>query len=122
MSDSEKLLEVCRLKDCIGPKIDESAQTGFVSMQHRQARKKPSKRLVKVLASNVRALRHAQGVSQEELAASCGLHRTYVGSIERGERNATLSTLEVLASVLGVTVPQLLTPQRPNDTEPDPAD
>ncbi len=101
--------------------IDKSALIGFVSMQHRLVRKKPSKRLVKLLASNVRVLRHAQGVSQEELAARCGLHRTYVGSIERGERNATLSTLEVLASVLGITVPQLLTPQRPHDTKSDPA-
>lgn len=91
-------------------------------MNHRQVRKKPSKRLVKVLAANVRALRHAKGVSQEELAAQCGLHRTYIGSIERGERNATLSTLEVLASVLGVDVPQLLTSKRPNGTEPDPTD
>lgn len=91
-------------------------------MEHRQARKKPSKLLIQVLATNVRALRHAQGLSQEELAAHCGLHRTYVGSIERGERNATLSTLEVLASVLGVTVPQLLTPPRLNDTEPNPTD
>jgi transcriptional regulator with XRE-family HTH domain len=75
---------------------------------------------VTVLASNVRALRHAQGVSQEELAARCGLHRTYVGSVERGERNATLSTLEVLASVLGVSVPELLTPRRPDATSKAP--
>ena len=38
----------------------------------------------------------------------CGLHRTYVGSVERGERNVTLSTLEMLASVVGVPVAQLL--------------
>lgn len=82
-------------------------------MRKRQVRK-PGEHLVKVLASNLRALRHAQGVSQEELAARCGLHRTYVGSVERGERNATLSTLEVLASVLGVSVPELLTPRRPD--------
>lgn len=77
--------------------------------------------LIRVLASNVRTLRHAQGVSQEELAAKCGLHRTYVGSVERGERNVTLNTLEVLASVLGVSAPELLTPRRP-DGEREPAD
>ena len=67
---------------------------------------------IAVLATNVRSLRHALGVSQEELAARCGLHRTYVGSVERGERNVTLRTVEALASVLGVSVPELLTPRR----------
>ena len=82
-------------------------------MQDQKKVRKPSPSLVKVLAQNVRSLRHQLGASQEELAGRCGLHRTYVGSVERGERNATLSTLEVLASVLGVTVPQLLTPTQP---------
>ena len=82
-------------------------------MSKKQTRK-PGEQLIEVLASNVRALRHAKGVSQEELAARCGLHRTYVGSVERGERNVTLSTLEVLASVLGVSVPELLSPRRPD--------
>ena len=40
---------------------------------------------------------------------SCGLHRTYIGSVERCERNVTLSTLEVFATVLNTTVPALLT-------------
>ena len=77
-----------------------------------QQLRKPGKQLTRVLATNVRTLRHAKGVSQEELASLCGLHRTYVGSVERGERNVTLSTLEVLASALGVPVPVLLTPSR----------
>jgi transcriptional regulator with XRE-family HTH domain len=72
--------------------------------------RKPSRRLVEILATNVRTLRNAEGVSQEELADRCGLHRTYIGSVERAERNVTLSTLEVLASVLGVSVSDLLTP------------
>ncbi|RCK79461.1 MAG: Regulatory protein SptAIC [Candidatus Ozemobacter sibiricus] len=38
----------------------------------------------------------------------CNLHRTYVGSVERGERNVTLSTLEVIADALGISVPTLL--------------
>lgn len=58
--------------------------------------------------------REGRGLSQEDFAAMCGLHRTYVGSVERGERNVTLSTLEVFASVMGVSVPQLLTGKAPN--------
>jgi type II restriction enzyme len=61
-----------------------------------------------ILAENIKTFRREKGFSQEELAERCGLHRTYIGSIERRERNATLSTLEVLASTLGVTVPDLL--------------
>lgn len=74
--------------------------------------RKPGKQLTEVLAANIRNLRRAKGLSQEELAAACGLHRTYVGSVERGERNVTLSTLEALAPTLGVSVAQLLTPPR----------
>jgi len=62
-----------------------------------------------VLAENVRAHRAITGLSQDEFADKCGLHRTYVGSVERRERNVTLSTLELLANAIGVTVPDLLT-------------
>jgi len=61
-----------------------------------------------ILAEKIRSYRHAKNLSQEELAEKCGLHRTYVGSVERCERNVTLSTLEVLASALDVSVPELL--------------
>lgn len=71
--------------------------------------RKPSSPLTSVLAANILAYREERGLSQEEFADLCGLHRTYVGSVERGERNVTLSTLEVLASVIGVSVSQLLT-------------
>lgn len=67
-----------------------------------------------ILAYNVRSYRRQKNLSQEELADLCGLHRTYIGSIERSERNATLSTLEALASALDVSVPDLLTKK---DTE-----
>src|SRR5438552_18048648 len=56
-----------------------------------------------LLARNVRALRLARGWSQEIMAEKCGLHRTYVGAIERGERNVTLETLNALALALGVS-------------------
>jgi len=71
--------------------------------------RKPSPRIRRILADNIRAFRRIKGLSQEDLAHICNLHRTYVGSVERGERNVTLSTLEVIAEVLGVSVPKLLT-------------
>lgn len=70
----------------------------------------PSKELISTLANNVRYLRKIKGISQEELADLCEIHRTYIGSVERCERNVTLSTLELLANALGVSVTQLLTP------------
>jgi transcriptional regulator with XRE-family HTH domain len=77
-------------------------------MATRQLRK-ASKQLTSVLAANLRRYRGARRLSQEALAEQCGLHRTYVGSVERSERNVTLSSLEVLAHALGVSVPELLT-------------
>lgn len=74
-----------------------------------------SKKLRDILADNVRALRFEQGISQEELAGHCDLHRTYIGSIERSERNVTLSTLEVLTHALGVPVAKLLTKRVPGN-------
>ena len=70
--------------------------------------RRPSREITATLASNVRSLRAERNMSQEALADACNLHRTYVGSVERGERNVTLSTLEVLAQALSVTVPALL--------------
>lgn len=73
--------------------------------------RKPSSQLRRVLATNVRNYRRKYGLSQEGLAEACDLHRTYIGSVERCERNVTLSTLEVLAAALRVSVPELLTPR-----------
>jgi transcriptional regulator with XRE-family HTH domain len=71
--------------------------------------RKPTSQLRKILADNVRGYRARHGLSQEQLADDCGLHRTYIGSVERCERNVTLSTLEVIAQSLRVSVPELLT-------------
>ncbi len=71
--------------------------------------RKSSDCLRKTLSENIKTFRKAKGLSQEELAERCGMHRTYIGSVERLERNVTLSTLEVLSETLGVTVPELLT-------------
>lgn len=81
--------------------------------QKSKALRKPSSPLTATLAANILAFRQAHGLSQEDFAEKCGLHRTYIGSVERGERNVTLSTLEVFATVIGVSVPQLLTGKTP---------
>lgn len=70
--------------------------------------RKPSTEITTILSKNIRKLRGEMGLSQEELAYKCGLHRTYVGAVERGERNVTLSSLELLASALDVDIPTLL--------------
>lgn len=60
------------------------------------------------LARHLRALRAERGLSQEGLADLAELHRTYVGSIERSERNVSLDNVERLAAALGVDVCDLL--------------
>jgi transcriptional regulator with XRE-family HTH domain len=79
--------------------------------------RKPSRLLTLTLAENIRACRKERGLSQEKLAETCGLHRTYVGSVERGERNVSLSTLEAFSVALGVRVTDLLTRRNTNDAE-----
>ncbi|HAK3334441.1 TPA: helix-turn-helix transcriptional regulator [Salmonella enterica] len=64
-----------------------------------------------ILAENVREYRNINNLSQEQLAEISGLHRTYIGSVERKERNVTLSTLIFLSKALNVSVPDLLTKQ-----------
>ena len=73
--------------------------------------RRPEASLLQTLADNVRTFRREKKLSQEALADLCSLHRTYVGSIERSERNATLATLALLANALDVGVPELLTPR-----------
>lgn len=58
----------------------------------------------------VRTIRSEKGISQEALAATAGLHRTYVSSVERGERNVSLSTIERLAEALEISMADLMPP------------
>jgi transcriptional regulator with XRE-family HTH domain len=60
------------------------------------------------LGLNVRKFRGARGLSQEELAFECGLHRTYVSGVERGVRNPTVVVLEKIAKALKVATSRLL--------------
>ena len=80
-----------------------------MSAEHLRAAS-PELRLI--LARNIRARRAETGMTQEDLAALTGLHRTYIGSVERCERNVTLSTLEVFARAFGTSVPALLIEER----------
>jgi transcriptional regulator with XRE-family HTH domain len=56
----------------------------------------------------IRELRTAQGYSQEGFAHACGLDRTYVGGVERGERNIALRNIEQIAITLGLRIDQLM--------------
>ena len=67
---------------------------------------KPAAR--RIFAENLRKARHAKKFSQEDLAEVAGLHRTYVGSVERAERNVSIDNMERLAAAVGSTLPLLL--------------
>lgn len=65
---------------------------------------------IATFASRIRELRRSRGISQEELAHASGLHRTYIGGVERGERNITLLNAERIAVALGVSLSSCLRP------------
>ncbi len=67
---------------------------------------KPSAR--RIFAENLRKARLAKGLSQEALAELATLHRTYVGSVERAERNVSVDNMERLVAAVGVALPALL--------------
>ena len=67
---------------------------------------KPSAR--RIFAENLRKARLAKKLSQEDLAELANLHRTYVGSVERAERNVSIDNIERLAVALGVSPAALL--------------
>ena len=62
---------------------------------------------LKQFAQRVRTLREAQGISQEKLAERAGLHRTYIGMVERLERNPSLVCIHKISNGLGVHVTEL---------------
>lgn len=61
-----------------------------------------------VFGENLRIARLSKGWSQEALGAAAGVHRTFVGAVERAENNVSIDTMERLAMALGLTVVQLL--------------
>jgi transcriptional regulator with XRE-family HTH domain len=66
------------------------------------------------VGANLRRVRKERGISQEALAHEIGYHRTFIGGVERGERNLTLRTVERLAGALGVDAADLITVTPPS--------
>lgn len=69
--------------------------------------------ILKQFGERVRDLRKAQGLSQEELAEKADLHYTYIGGVERGERNLSLKSIERIASALKIEIRELFMPHLP---------
>lgn len=65
----------------------------------------------------VKYYRNVEKLSQEKLAELSGLHPTYIGQVERGEKNCTLETAEKIALGLGIQLSELLTELTGNDSE-----
>lgn len=66
-----------------------------------------------IFASNVRDRRKQLGYSQEELADRCGLHRTYVGAIERAERNVSIDNIYKISAALEIAAGSMLSESPP---------
>ena len=64
--------------------------------------------ILKALGQRVRRLRLKKGYSQEAFADLCGVHRTFMGTVERGESNLSFHNLVKVATALGITVSQLV--------------
>jgi ribosome-binding protein aMBF1 (putative translation factor) len=77
-----------------------------------QSEPRPDAAVLSAFGDAVRARRIETGLSQEALAAECDLHRTYVGGIERGERNVGLINIVRIARALDTTAAELLASAR----------
>jgi transcriptional regulator with XRE-family HTH domain len=73
--------------------------------------------LLKALGQRIRALRTEQGYSQEAFADKCGVHRTFMGTIERGESNLSFQNIYKVASHLGVSLSTLFQELEQSATE-----
>jgi transcriptional regulator with XRE-family HTH domain len=66
------------------------------------------KNIRKKMGQKIREERIAMGLSQEDLASAAGLHRTYIGSVERGERNVSLQNIVAIARALSTSASTIL--------------
>ncbi len=69
------------------------------------------------LGARIRSARHGRGLSQEELADRASLDRTYVGGIERGERNVSILNLEKISKALGLDLSSFFVDQSDSGSE-----
>ncbi len=69
---------------------------------------KPNTDICKIFGTRVRKLREEKGFSQESFAAVCQLDRTYIGGIERGERNLALRNMKIIADSLEISLSELV--------------
>lgn len=67
-----------------------------------------NRNILKLLGNNVKKYRNEMAISQEKLAEIAGFHRTYIGMIERAERNISLLNVEKIAKALNISISQLL--------------
>jgi transcriptional regulator with XRE-family HTH domain len=68
------------------------------------ARRRPVLKGRQVFAANMRRLRQAQGLSQDQLAHQAGVHRTYIGAVERCEKNVSIDSVEKIALALRCSI------------------
>jgi transcriptional regulator with XRE-family HTH domain len=66
------------------------------------------KKFLRRLGERIRKLREMRGLTQQQLGDQCRLHRTFIGSVERGERNISILNLRLLASILRTPMSDLL--------------
>lgn len=69
---------------------------------------KSDRKILMMFGEKVKALRKKSGLSQEDLAHKAGFHRTYIGMIERAERNITLVNIQKLANALEVSITEIV--------------
>lgn len=73
-----------------------------------------AERLHQAVGQRLRSLREDQGLTQERLAARAGVHRTFVGKVERGETATTVDSVAVFCSALSVTLAEFFEPFQEN--------
>ena len=66
----------------------------------------------KVIGANIKRYRQELGLSQEDLANKADLHRTYIGGVERGERNITVESLQRITDALGVLITDIVSEEK----------
>ena len=66
------------------------------------------RKILETFGCNLREIRKGAGFSQESLALVCGLDRTYIGGVERGERNISLININKIAKALGISIKDII--------------